>query len=107
MFSGGRGVLPGGGPGGNAAAARLVGTLKVVATQMRPGYLRKKGVPYSDRAVLTEYFDRTDEPSGESYLVVTVIVEDPTYLNQKFITSSHFGKQNDASGWNPTACFTR
>ena len=32
------------------------GQLKVVTTNMRPGYLRKNGVPYSATAVLTEYF---------------------------------------------------
>lgn len=107
MFSGGRGAVPGGGPGGNAVPARFVGTLKVVTTQMRSGYLRKNGVPYSDKAVLTEYFDRTDEPNGDTYVIVTAIVEDPTYLNQEFITSSHFRKQNDTSGWNATACSTQ
>src|SRR2546430_12487529 len=31
---------------------------KVVTTQLSPGYLRKNGVPYSQNAVVTEYFDR-------------------------------------------------
>jgi hypothetical protein len=101
MINGGRGEGPGGGPGGNAQVACQVGTLKVITTKMRPGYLRKNGIPYSDKAVLTEYYDRTDEPNGDSYLVVTGVVEDPTYLNQEFITSSHFRKQNDESGWSP------
>jgi hypothetical protein len=101
MINGGRGEVPGGGPGGNAQVACQVGTLKVITTKMRPGYLRKNGIPYSDKAVLTEYYDRTDEPNGDSYLVVTGVVEDPTYLNQEFITSSHFRKQNDESGWSP------
>jgi len=39
--------------------------------------------------------------------VVTTVVDDPTYLNQPFITSTHFKKQNDQSGWNPTACTAR
>jgi hypothetical protein len=34
-------------------------------------------------------------------------VVDPEYLNQPFWTSSHFKKQNDASGWNPTPCAAR
>src|SRR4051794_16745724 len=62
MINGGRGEVPGGGPGGNAQVACQVGTLKVITTKMRPGYLRKNGIPYSDKAVLTEYYDRTDEP---------------------------------------------
>ena len=35
-----------------------IGSLKVVTTNMLPGYIRKNGVPYSDKAVLTEYFNR-------------------------------------------------
>jgi hypothetical protein len=80
------------------------GSLKVVTTRMRPGYLRKNGVPYSGNAVLTEYYARTIEPNGDSWLIVTTIVEDPQYLQQPFITSTHFKKQADASGWNPTPC---
>ena len=82
-------------------------TLKVVTTKMRSGYLRKNGVPYSDKAVLTEYYDRTNEANGESWLVVTSIVDDPTYLNQPFVTSAHFRKENDQSRWNPTPCSAR
>ena len=107
MITGGRGPVPGGGNGGGAVPARAVGTLKVTTTQLKPGYLRKNGVPYSDKTVVTEYYDRTDEPNGESFLVVTAVVEDPVYLNQPFITSSHFKKQSDQSGWNPTPCSAR
>src|SRR5262245_28393592 len=42
------------------------GSLKVVTVKMRPGYLRRNGIPYSANAVLTEYFDRFDVPGGES-----------------------------------------
>ena len=80
------------------------GSLKVVTTKFRPGYLRKNGVPYSANAVLTEYFDRTEEPNGDSYLVVTTDVTDPMYLAQPYQTSVHFKKQANANGWNPTPC---
>lgn len=80
------------------------GSLKVVTTNLKPGYLRKNGVPYSASAVLTEYFDRVKEPNGDSYVVVTSTVEDPTYLNTPFMLSTHFKKQADAAGWNPTPC---
>ena len=30
------------------------GQLKVTTTNLKPGYLRKNGVPYSEKAVLTE-----------------------------------------------------
>jgi hypothetical protein len=80
------------------------GSLKVVTTKMKPGYLRKNGVPYSADAVLTEYYDRFDIPNGESLLVITTEVEDPVYLARPFWTSTHFKKQDDASGWNPSPC---
>ncbi len=80
------------------------GSLKVVTTKMKPGYLRKNGVPYSADAVLTEYYDRLDVPGGDSLLVVSSEVNDPTYLATPFWTSTHFKKQADASGWNPTPC---
>src|SRR6266700_4860128 len=83
------------------APDRRAGSLKVITTNFKSGYLRKNGVPYSANAVLTEYFDRVTEPNGDSYLVVTSTVEDPTYLNQPFMLSTHFKKQADASGWNP------
>jgi hypothetical protein len=93
----------GGGRGGPVRG----GSLKVVTTKMKAGFLRKNGVPYSDKTVLTEYYDRTIEPNGDSWLIVTTVVDDPTYLNQPFITSTHFKKQADTSGWNPTPCSAR
>ena len=85
------------GPGQN-------GSLKVVTTRMRPGYLQKNGVPYSANAVLTEYFSRATEPNGDSWLFLTAIVEDPQYLTTPFIRSSHFKKLPDTSAWEPEAC---
>ena len=35
-------------------------SLEVVTTNLRPGYLRKNGVPYSARTTLKEYFDVSD-----------------------------------------------
>jgi len=89
-------------PGGGGA-----GSLKVVTTRMKPGYLRRNGVPYSADAVVTEYFDRFDVPGGDSLLVVSTEIVDPTYLAQPYWTSSHFKKQGDTSGWNPTPCAVR
>ena len=83
------------------------GSLKIVTTNMKPGYLRKNGVPYSANAVMTEYFDRLDVPGVESLIVVTAELVDPEYLLTPYWTSTHFKKQNDASGWNPTPCSVR
>jgi len=88
-------------------AAARGGALKVVTTGMKPGYLRKNGVPYSADAVLTEYFDRFDLPDGSSLLVVSTEVADPMYLTTPYWTSTHFKKQRDAAGWNPRPCAAR
>ena len=83
------------------------GSLKVVTTHMRPGYLRKNGIPYSANAVVTEYFDVVKEPDGEQYLIVKTLVDDPQYLAQQFITSTHFKREPDGAKWHPTACTAR
>jgi hypothetical protein len=95
----------GGGFFGPAAAPG--GSLKVVTTGMKPGYLRRNGVPYSGSAVITEYFDRFTLPGGDALLVVQTEVVDPTYLSQPFWTSTHFKRQADATGWSPTPCRAR
>ena len=81
--------------------------MAAVTTKLKPGYLNKNGLPYSANTVITEYWDRLDVPGGDSLLVVSSEVVDPTYLAQPFWTSTHFKKQNDATGWNPTPCSAR
>ena len=83
------------------------GSLKVVTTALLPGYLQTNGVPYSGNAVMTEYFDVLEEPSGDRWLIVDAVVEDPQYLLRSFVRSTHFKKQPDASGWDPTPCVVR
>ncbi len=82
-------------------------SLKVVTTHLRAGYLRKNGVPYSENATVTEYFDVAPLPRGGQLLLVTTIVDDPQYLQQPFITSSQFKKEADGSKWDPTPCTAR
>jgi hypothetical protein len=94
------------GPPYNGAAPGKGGALKVVTTHMKPGYLRKNGVPYSASAVLTEYFDRV-ELEGVSYLILTSVVEDRQYLNDVFITSEQFKMEPDGSKWSPSPCKAR
>jgi hypothetical protein len=81
--------------------------LKVVTTKLRPGYLRKNGIPYSENAAVTEYFDIAPHPSGGQVLLVTTIVDDPQFLQQPFIVSSQFKKEADSSKWDPTPCTTK
>jgi hypothetical protein len=92
---------PGGRAGGPSPAG---GSLRVVTTGLRSGYLRRNGVPYSENATVTEYFDLGPLPGGGQVLLVTAIVEDPQYLQQPFIVSSQFKKEADGSKWEPTPC---
>jgi hypothetical protein len=91
------------GPDGN----RIPGTLKVVTTNLVPGYIRKNGVPHSGNAVLTEYINRLSGAQNDEYLIVTAVVDDPTYLVQPFVRSYQFKKRVDSAGWDPMQCLPR
>jgi len=93
--------------GGRGRGGARHGSIKSVTTQLRPGYLRKNGVPYSDRAVFTEYWDLQTETNGDAYLVDTNLVEDPVYLQTPWITALHFKKEKDGSKWDPSPCDAR
>ena len=97
---------PRGGRGraGGAPEPPKSGSLKVVTTNVRAGYLRKNGVPHSENAVITEYYSLARLRADLEMLVVTTVVEDPRYLTQPFIVSSQFKKQADSTGWDPTPC---
>ena len=86
------------------AAPDTGGSLRVVTSNMRAGYLRKNGVPYSERATVSEHFDLAPLPDGGTLLLVTTIVEDPVYLNAPYVVSPHFKKEPDGSKWDPTPC---
>ena len=94
--------VPGGGRGrgGNVVG----GSLKVVTNNLSGGWLRKNGVPYSQDALVTEYFDSFTAPNGDRWLNVTTIVEDEMYLTQPFVTSSHFKQEADGAKWDPAPC---
>jgi hypothetical protein len=102
--AGGRGR----GRGGSAANLSRPGTsLRVETTRMRPGYYRRNGVPYGAKARMTEWFTTVSEPDGNTYLLVTKILEDPQYMTGPWVRTVQFKKQPDASGWNPTPCSAR
>jgi hypothetical protein len=92
---------------GSGRGPNRSGDLKVTTTRMLPGYLRKNGVPYSANTVLTEWYDRIPAPNGDTWLVVSTEVRDPQYLTMPFITSTHFKKLPDASGWDPQPCSSK
>jgi hypothetical protein len=78
--------------------------LEVVTTQLRAGYLRKNGPPYSENTVLKEYYDLHKERDGDTWFTVTTIVEDPKYLTEPFVTSTDFKRIPDGAGWSPNTC---
>jgi hypothetical protein len=89
---------------GEPDARPTSGSLKVVTTNLRPGYLRRNGIPYSIGARLTEYWDLHHGRSNEQWLVVSTIVEDSTYLQIPWMTSPNFRKEPDGSRWDPAPC---
>jgi hypothetical protein len=82
-------------------------SLEVETTNLKPGYLRKNGVPYSGKATVTEYFERFTEPDGNDHLMVMTIVTDPEYLALPFVVTSDFKHEADGSKWDPTPCTAR
>jgi hypothetical protein len=88
----------GGGRGGTD------GTLKVTTTNLKPGFLRKNGVPYSENATLTEYYELITQPDGSPLLVVTIVTTDPAYLRVPFVISSQFKKEATDAKWKPSDC---
>ena len=67
-------------------------------------YATRNGIPFSNNAVLTEYYDLVKQKNGAEYLILTSSLEDPTYMSQPMWTSVHFKKQADATGFIPVSC---
>jgi hypothetical protein len=84
--------------------AQRWGGLRVRTTNARPGWLRRNGVPYSQAAVITEFFTRFTHPVAGDWFVVTTTVDDPAYLAQPFTTSSNFRKEPNDAKWSPRTC---
>ena len=64
----------------------LDGTLtQVTHDHSHVGWLRRNGTPTSERAKMTEYFERFDD-----YVLVTTIIEDPVYLSEPFVRTTEY-----------------
>jgi len=83
------------------------GDLNVVIRKAKAAYIQRNGVPYSADAVITEHYDLVKEADGVQYLIVTTLIEDPTYLARPYQRSTHFRKEAGAAGWDPTPCALR
>jgi hypothetical protein len=57
--------------------------LKVTTTHLKEGWVRRNGLPRSDKATLTEYFIRNDD-----YLTLVSVVDDPVYLTEPLVRTS-------------------
>jgi hypothetical protein len=80
------------------------GSLRVVTSRLRPGYLRKNGVPYSEDTVLTEIWDTFTHGNGDQWLTVTTLIEDAPYLRGTRYVAWSFKREPDGSKWTPTPC---
>jgi hypothetical protein len=90
-----------------ARGAARTGNLKVVTTNLRAGYVRRNGAPYSAKTTVTEYYDLNAMPNGDRWFTVTTKVDDPVYSRGPYLTTTDFKKLPDATGWNPTPCSAR
>jgi hypothetical protein len=92
---------------GGETSARVGGgawtPLKVTTTNLTAAWLRPNGVPVSDEAVVTEYFDYFTEGDQE-WLIVTTMVDDPQYLSERLVISSNFRREPNGAKWAPRAC---
>src|SRR5712691_3307663 len=64
--------------------------LTVTTTHLKNGWIRRNGIPRSDRAVLTEHWIRHDK-----YLTLVSIVNDPVYLSEPFIRTTDWQADPD------------
>jgi hypothetical protein len=95
LHSGGRGRPP------------VNGTIKVVTTGMKAGFLRKNGVPYSEDAVVTEWYDLFTQHDGTQWLQILTRLDDPTYFDTPVITSTNFRREDDRRAWDPQPCMAQ
>jgi len=95
------------GRGREATRAAEVGGLKITTTHVRPGYLRKNGIPYSANVRVTEYWDVVKDPGGVGRIMITQQIDDPEYLYRSWIATYNFKHEQDAGKWNPTPCSSR
>jgi hypothetical protein len=68
---------------GFSTAAWVADMLKVETSHLKEGWLRRNGLPRSEKATMTEYFLRHG-----NYLTVVTIVKDPVFLTEPLIRTS-------------------
>jgi hypothetical protein len=100
----GAGARGRGGRGPAVAGERPGSSMRVNTSHMRLGYYRRNGVPYGAGATMTEWFTTLTEPDGNTYLLVTKILEDSQYMSGPYVKTVQFKKETSPTGWNPIPC---
>lgn len=59
--------------------------LTITTTHLKTGWIRRNGIPRSDRAVVTEHLVRHGD-----YLTWITVVNDPVYLTEPFVRTTNF-----------------
>ena len=59
--------------------------LTITTTHLKNGWIRRNGIPRSDRATVTEHMLRHG-----NYMTVVVVIDDPVYLTEPFIRTTDF-----------------
>jgi len=59
--------------------------LTVTTTHLKMGWIRRNGIPRSDKAVLTEHFVRHD-----NVLTLISVIQDPIYLTEPFVRTTNW-----------------
>src|SRR5215471_17224910 len=59
--------------------------LTVTVTHLKEGYIRRNGMPRSDKATVTEHWIRHGD-----FLTIATIVNDPVYLTEPFIRTTDY-----------------
>jgi len=93
------------GGGRNAAAGKVLGgDLKVMTSNLDAGYLRKNGIPYSDKTKMLEYYDMMPDIGGEKIVTLTSYITDPVYLTKPLVRETIFKHLSSSAGWEPMPC---
>jgi len=80
--------------------------LTVTTNGLRPGYVRKNGIPYGANTVITENYVRLAD-EGDEFLVVTQSVDDPVNFAPPYVKTHEFKREKDGSNWAPTPCVAK
>jgi hypothetical protein len=59
--------------------------LTVTTTHLKANYMRRNGVPRSEKATLTEHWTR-----HRDYLTIVTVIEDPVFLTEPFVRSDNW-----------------